>query len=327
MVYNLVTNNISKDGEKQFAKRGRWIMASIFGVLTKWNPNYNSNKLHHIMKKGICFLILCQMLLNLNASFAQLPVSPNGKFVELKGCKIYYEEYGQGEPLFLLHGFTGTGEHWKSFVPEYAKNYRVIVWDMRGHGRSTNADTSINFLHATAARDLLSLMDKLKLNKVKAIGHSSGGMTILYAAIMAPDRFDAIVPVSAQIYYSKQVREFLEKNAKPIIPNPDLDRSHGKDKGAFLARQFYNFRKLYGDPALTPDQLGTIKARTLVVHGDNDFVPVSQAWEMFQNIPNAHIWISPNTSHGPPFGPNESDFIRRTLEFLKGDGWSKGLGW
>lgn len=280
------------------------------------------------MKNILAVIILGQLIMY--PSFSQLPTSANGKFVELNGCKIYYEEFGQGEPLLLLHGFTGTGQHWtwkgtdgklSSFAEEYAKNYRVIVWDMRGHGRSTNADTSINFLHATAARDLISLMDKLKLNKVKAIGHSSGGMTILYAAIMSPERFEAIIPVSAQIYYSKQLREFIEKNGKPNILNPDLERNHGKEKGRFLARQFYNFRKLYGDPAMTPDQLGTIKARTLIVHGDNDFVPVSQAWEMFQNIPNAHIWISPNTGHGPQFGPNFDDFIRRTLEFLKGDGW------
>jgi len=280
------------------------------------------------MKNVFTLIILGQLIMH--PSFSQLPTSTNGKFVELSGCKIYYEEFGQGEPLLLLHGFTGTGESWtrkgpdgesSSLAEEYAKNYRVIVWDMRGHGRSTNADTSIIFRHATAAHDLINFMDKLGLNKVKTIGHSSGGMILLYAAIMAPERFEAIIPVSAQIYYSKQLREFIEKNGKPKIPNPDLDRSHGKEKGIFLARQFYNFRKLYGDPALTPDQLETITARTLIVHGDNDFVPVSQAWEMFQNIPNAHIWISPNTGHGPPFGSNQADFVRRTTEFLKGDGW------
>jgi pimeloyl-ACP methyl ester carboxylesterase len=273
------------------------------------------------MKKITPFLILVQVILNVASALAQPPAASNGKFAEVNGCKIYYEEFGQGKPLLLLHGFTSTGDNWKSFAAEYAKNYRVIVWDMRGHGRSTNPDTSINFLHATAARDLIALMDELKLDKVNVIGHSSGGIVVLLAAIMAPDRFEAIIPVSAQTYYSKQVREFLEKTAKPKTPNPELDKSHGKEKGALLAQQYYNFRKLYGDPAVTLDQLATIKARTLVVHGDNDMVPVSQAWEMFQNIPKAHLWISPNTSHGPPFGPNQGDFIRRTLDFLKGDGW------
>lgn len=274
------------------------------------------------MKRLTYFIMLCLVVINIEHSFSQLPIAVNGKFVEANGIKIYYEEHGNGEPLFLLHGFGGTTDDWKPFVQEFAKSYRVIVWDMRGHGRSTNSDTTTIFKHETAALDLLSMMDKLQMSKVKAIGHSSGGIVILYAASMSPDRFDAIVPVSAQLYFSRQVRDFIEKTGKPRVPNPEFDRLHGKDKGALLGRQFYNFRKVYGDPALTPDQIGNIKARTLVVHGDNDFVPVSQAWEIFQGIPKARLWISPNTGHGPHYGQgNDSDFIRRTLEFLKGDKW------
>jgi pimeloyl-ACP methyl ester carboxylesterase len=275
------------------------------------------------MKELISFIILGQLLL-LQPLNAQLPVSANGKFAEINGARIYYEESGQGEPLILLHGFGATAADWKSFLPEYSKKYHVFAWDMRGHGRSTNPDTSIVFLHATAAKDLLALMDKLQLNKVKIIGHSSGGMVALYAATMQPDRIDAIIPVSAQIYYSQTVRDFVEKNAKPAIQYEQrgFEKLHGQEKGMQLARQFYHFRKLYGDPSFTPDQLARIKARTLIIHGDNDFVPVTQAWEMFQNIPNAHIWISPNTGHGPQYGPgNGPDFIRRTLEFLNGEGW------
>jgi pimeloyl-ACP methyl ester carboxylesterase len=263
--------------------------------------------------------------LSMENSFAQEPVSANGKFVTANGAKIYYEEYGQGEPLLLLHGFSGTASAWKPFVAEYAKKYRVIVWDMRGHGRSTNPDTTLAFLHATAAKDLLAMMDQLQLNNVKGIGHSSGGMTLLYAASMAPERFDAIIPVAAQVYYSVPVREWIVKNAQPDkwYGERGLEKTHGKEKGLRLARQFYNFHKLEGDPALTPDRLGKIKARTLIVHGDNDFVPVSQAWEMFQGIPNARLWISPNTGHAPQYGEeNMADFIKRTLAFLSGD-WDK----
>ena len=171
----------------------------------------------------------------------------------------------------------------------------------------------------------MALIDHLRLNKVKGIGHSSGGMTLLYAASMAPDHFDAIIPVAAQVYYSVAVREWVAKNAAPetSFAQWDLEKRHGKEKGMRLARQFYNFRKLEGDPALTPDRLAKIKARTLVVHGDNDFVPVAQAWEMFQSIPNARLWISPNTGHAPQFGEdNTADFIKRTLAFLSGE-WDK----
>jgi len=68
-------------------------------------------------------------------AMSQLPVKSAGRFVEITNAKIYFEEYGQGEPLFLLHGFLNTAENWKGFIEEYSKNFRVIVWDMRGHGR------------------------------------------------------------------------------------------------------------------------------------------------------------------------------------------------
>ena len=257
---------------------------------------------------------------------AQVPVAPHGKFVNVGGADIYYEEYGQGEPLILLHGFGRTLEDWKSFIPEYSKNFRVIAWDMRGHGRSSNPDTSEVFLHAKAAEDLLVLLEELKLEKVKAIGHSSGGIVILYAATSEPARFEAIVPVSAQLYYSAQTREFIKVSAKPeaYYEFNQLESQHGKTKGEQLARQFYHFHELYGDPSITPDRLALIQARSLIVHGDNDFIPVSQAWDMYQNIPNAHLYIVPNGWHLPHAGGlNEADFIRRTLEFLNG-AWDNG---
>lgn len=273
------------------------------------------------------FLSISFFLLSFTFVNGQEPVSRNGKFSNVNGAKIYYEEYGQGEPLILLHGFGRTASDWQPFISEFSEYYRVIVWDMRGHGRSTNPDTSIVFRHAVAAQDLLSLMDQLKLEKTKLIGHSSGGIVALYAASMQPERFDAIVPMSAQTYFSLETRDFIEKNARPesYYQFNDGEKLHGKVKGMFIARQFYNFRKLKGDPSITPDQLATITARTLVIHGDNDFVPVSQAWNMFQHIPNAHLYIVPNGWHLPHAGSsNGSDFTRRALEFLKGD-WDKGF--
>jgi len=171
-------------------------------------------------------------------------------------------------------------------------------------------------------------MDNLKLDKVKAIGHSSGGIVLLYAATMQPERFDAIVPMSAQIYSTPQVRNFIQANAKPgspSNPNADGEKLHGAEKNKLLERQFYHFHLLSDEPFIKKEELATIKARTLIIHGDNDFVPVSQAYEMFENIPNAHLYIVPNGWHLPQVGRlNGADFMRRTLEFLKGE-WNKGF--
>jgi len=274
------------------------------------------------MKCQLLFLVFSVFFLKATAVKAQEPISQNGKFSNVNGAKIYYEEYGQGEPLILLHGFGRTASDWQPFIPELSKHYRVIAWDMRGHGRSTNPDTSVAFLHTVAAQDLLTLMDNLKLDKAKLIGHSSGGIISLYAATLQPQRFEAIVPMSAQLYFTTQTRDFIKNNATPemFYKFNDCEKLHGKEKGMFLAKQFFNFHKLTGDPAITPDRLAAITARTLVVHGDNDFVPVAQAWEMFNTIPNAHLFIVPNGWHMPHEGPlNSADFTRRTLAFLNGE--------
>ena len=271
------------------------------------------------MRKFTLFLLL----FSISNSLAQLSLQPSGKFVEVNEAKIYYEEYGKGEPLLLLHGFLNTAQNWDKFIEEYSKFYRVIVWDMRGHGRSSDPNGNLDFKHELAAKDLLALMEKLNITKAKAIGHSSGGITLLYAATIAPEKFEAIVPVAAQNYFSDPVREWIKSKVwERYFDQKELDSLHGKQKAQRLKKQFLGFGTLQGDPSLSKAALQKIKARTLVVHGDNDFIPVSQAWELYQNIPGARIWISPNTGHMPQYGNgNDSDFVRRTLDFLKGEGW------
>lgn len=89
------------------------------------------------MKLGYLFtFFIYAIFLSHSVVKAQEPVAPNGKFIDANGAKIYIEEYGQGEPLILLHGFGRTLEDWKPYIPEFSKRYRVIAWDMRGHGRS-----------------------------------------------------------------------------------------------------------------------------------------------------------------------------------------------
>ena len=274
------------------------------------------------MKKAT--LIFLIMLIGIK-SRAQLPLSPSGKFVQVNNAQIYYEEYGHGEPLLLLHGFLNTADNWKNFIGEYSKSYKVIVWDMRGHGRSTNPDEKLDFKHEVAARDLLELMKALSIEKAKAIGHSSGGIVLLYANIIAPDKFDAIVTVAAQNYFSEPVRNWISSKVwERYFDQSELDSLHGRIKSERLKNQFYGFAKLIGDPAISNENLRKIKARTLIVHGDNDFIPVNQAWEIYQNILGARIWISPNGGHLPQFGKhNEKDFTIRTLDFLNGKAWSK----
>ena len=255
------------------------------------------------------------------AASAQEPATASGRTIAVPGARLYFEEHGSGAPLFLLHNFFSTGTSWRAYVPVLALHFRVIVVDMRGHGRSSNADTSIVFRLAQPARDLLALMDSLHIPRASAMGGSSGAITLLYAASMEPQRFDAITVIGAQLYTSTQVRDWIRAGFCP----PDsafvasLLQRHGPQRGTQLVRQFCHFKDLYGDLALTPDVLARITARTLVVHGDNDFVPVSQAWELFRAVPKSRLWIVPNGGHLPyTDSSNVADFTRRTLDFLQG---------
>jgi len=252
-------------------------------------------------------------------TYGQVKVNPNGKFFNYNGTKIYYEDTGNGEPLLLLHSFFGTADHWKPYIETYSKQFRTIAVDMMDHGRSDiykRGDTNF-FKHADYAKIILALLDSLKLTKVNGIGASSGGMTLLYLNTIQPERFKSVISIGAQIYYSKQCREWITKNGMNKFIEWATE-PHGAQRAMFLARRFWQMRNQYGDPLFTPDILSTIKANWLVVQGDNDEpVPLQQALEMHQHIPNSRLWIIPNGGHLPHLETRyQSDFLKVSLEFL-----------
>jgi pimeloyl-ACP methyl ester carboxylesterase len=255
--------------------------------------------------------------------YAQLPPAINGKWATVSGKKIYYEETGKGMPLLLIHGFGATADIWKPYTEAYSKNYRVIAVDMPGHGRSDYMDTTNDYLHKKAAGYIIDLLDQLSIDSTHIMGISSGAFISLYIATMRPDLAKRIVVIGGQVYYSKTTRSVIESTGGPDTSAYML-KTHGREKGNLLARQFWNFRQLYGDPSFTPDVLATIKAVSLIVHGDTDpIAPVSNAWEMYQHIPKAFLWVIPNGGHVPTgYKHNEDDFTKRSLEFLNGD-WER----
>jgi len=256
-------------------------------------------------------------------TYSQVKVNPNGKFFNYKGTKIYYEDTGNGEPLLLLHNFFNTADCWKPYVDVYAKQFRTIAVDMMGHGRSDiykKEDT--HFRHGDFAKIIIALLDSLKLNNVNAIGGSSGGMTLLHLNTLQPDRFKSVIAIGAQIYFSKHVREWVKITGLNTFM--EWAKYHGPEKQEYLANVFWQNSSLYDDPSFTPDILSTIKAKWLVVQGDNDFaLPLEQALEMHQYIPNSRLWIVPNGGHLPYLIPDiQPEFMRISLEFLTGK-WDK----
>ena len=133
--------------------------------------------------------------------------------------QLYCEEHGSGEPLALLHGFAGAGSDWANLAPEWAADFRVIVPDMRGHGRSANPGPT--FRHDEAAGDILALLDRPEVRTFKGLGVSAGGNVLLHMATRHPERVKAMVLVSATTHFPEQARPIMRSYTFDLLPEQE----------------------------------------------------------------------------------------------------------
>ena len=242
--------------------------------------------------------IIIFLLLSINIVTAQ-----NGNFVETNGVKIYYETYGEGEPLLLLHGFTLSGKSWEPWIEDLSKNNKLIIPDLRGHGNSTNP--SKMFTHKMSAIDMYGLMDSLEIDKFKAIGQSSGAMTLIHMATMNTSRISRLVLVSGTTFFPESCRE-VQRSVTYENQDPDwmsmLMKLHPKGEMQIrsLLTQFKNMADTYDDMNFTDPYLKTISCPTFIIHGDRDpFFPVEIPFSIYKAVPNSYLWIVPNDGHIP----------------------------
>lgn len=251
---------------------------------------------------------------------------PPGQTVTLNGMQMYYVLHGHGEPLLLLHGFTGSSSDWSPFVHGLAGEYQLVIPDLRGHGRSTNP--SMEFTFRQCALDMFTLLDHLGIDRFKAIGLSGGGNTLLHMATQQPGRVEAMVLVSATSYYPEQARTLMRLFTVDNLTAEEwhvLRQRHqkGDEQIRALYMQGQTFKDHYDDMNFTPSYLSTIAARTLIVYGDRDpLYPVHIAIEMYTAIPRSYLWIIPNGGHVPIFSGSIEPFITAVLPFLRGD-WER----
>ncbi len=235
--------------------------------------------------------------------------------------EMYYEIHGDGEPLLLLHGFTGCGGDWAHIDPELTKGFQAIVPDMRGHGRSTNPSSI--FSHRQVASDMFALLDKLNIQKFKAVGLSGGGNALLHMAHAQPDRVEAMVLVSATSYFPEQARAIMRQVSIDTISEEEWQtlrqrHRHGDSQIRALYAQCAAFATSYDDMNFTPADLSTISARTMLVQGDRDVLyPIDISVEMYKAIQRCSLWVVPNAGHGPVFGDINTYFAKTAAVFLQ----------
>lgn len=250
---------------------------------------------------------------------------PNaGETTLINGMQMYYELQGEGEPLVLLHGFTGSGANWELIFKEPPNGYQLVIPDLRGHGRSTNP--SMVFTHRQSALDVFALLDRLKIEQFKAIGMSCGAKILIHMATQQPNRVKAMVLVSAAHYFPEQARALMRQMTVDSRTDEEwqfMRQQHqsGDDQIRTLWAQGNAFKDSYDDMNFTPPFLSTITARTLIVHGDRDpLYPINIPMEIFTAIAQSYLWIIPNGGHGPIFGEMSEPFASTSLAFLR-DEW------
>lgn len=237
-----------------------------------------------------------------------LPRAVRSDYAPINGVKLWYAFFGNGEPVFMLHGGLANSNYWGNQVPVLAKHYQVIVMDSRGHGRSTRDQQA--FSYHLMATDVIGLMDFLKIEKAAIVGWSDGANICLDLAINYPDR------VSRGFVFAA--------NTNPSAVKDDLSKSDVFN--AYVARTESEYRKLSPTPGeyktfldqiykmwttqpnFTAQQLGIIKVPVWIVGADHEeAIKRENTLFMFDNIPGAALLIQAGVSH--------FSFIQAPLQF------------
>ncbi len=243
-------------------------------------------------------------------------------FAEINGIELHYDVHGDGEPLLWVHGGMGCGADWKFIYKEPPAGYRLIAPDLRGHGASANPSGAMTFRQL--ALDVRALLQHLGIARTKAVGVSGGGIVLLHLATLDPACVDSMIVVSAPAYFPEQARAAQRQFSAAMLGEAEMARMrarhvHGDAQIDRLIAWTHAMADTYDDVNFTPPLLSTIKARTLIVFGDRDFLyPVSMATDLKSAIPNSYLWVVPNGGHGPVFGEHAPRFVETSLAFLSG---------
>lgn len=248
-----------------------------------------------------------------------LPAPPRSGYAPVNGIKIWYAEFGVGEPVILLHGGLANANYWGNQVPVLAKDYLVVVMDSRGHGRSTR--NSEPFGYDLMASDVMGLMDFLKIPKAAIIGWSDGAIIGLDIAIHHPERLTKLFAFAANsdpsgvkdVSQSPVFNRFIARAGKEyerLSSTPDQYKTFLDEITKMWASQ----------PHFTAKQLRTITVPVWIVDGEHDeAIQRDNTLFMAKQIPGATLLLQPDVSHFS-FLQNPQQFNDDVLRFLRAKG-------
>ncbi|GAB2695581.1 alpha/beta fold hydrolase [Mucilaginibacter koreensis] len=215
-----------------------------------------------------------------------------GHYANLRGFNLYYETYGSGRPLLLIHGNGGSIKAFENQIPYFAKHYRVIAADSRSQGKSKDPKDSLSY--SMMADDMDSLLNYLHVKSCYVIGWSDGGINGLLLAVRHPDKVRKLAISGANLVSDSTA---FGPGSYRALKAEDF----ALKKLAFTGNKARNAYKLVHlmatKPQIQPALLKQVKCPTLVIGGDHDAILPQHTLLIAQSIPNAYLWILPNSGH------------------------------
>jgi len=226
-------------------------------------------------------------------------------YSEVNGIKMYYEMYGNGKPLVLIHGGGSTIQ--SSFgrvIPSLAKNYQVIAVELQNHGRSDARSVAQTF--EQDSEDVFVLMKNLNISKANFLGFSNGGHTLFDLALHHAEIIDKLIIASSPYKRSGFITGFFESMPKATLATMPLDLKKEFLKvtpdSARLQAMFEHDRdRMVNFRGWTDEQIKSITIPTLLINGDADVLTPEHAVEMHRMLSHSRLAILPG-GHGTYMG-------------------------
>lgn len=257
------------------------------------------SKFHFVL--FLALIILPATLYCQDSAEVKIPYGDNveiGKFADINGIQMYYEVYGAGQPLVMIHGNGGNIKSLQSMIPYFSEHYQVIVADSRGHGKTGLGESTLTY--EQMAEDWASLLDYLDVDSVNLIGISDGAIIGLLLAIHNPSKIRMLAAMGANLrpdstaIYSWASR-WLDRESNNI---EDLIAENDTTADWRLIRRHLNLMDT--QPNIPISDLAKISAPVLVMVGDKDAIRLEHAISIFEGLPKAHLCVFPGGTHFVP---------------------------
>lgn len=241
-----------------------------------------------------------------------------GHYINTRGFNMYYEIYGNGTPLLIIHGNGRSIADFKFQVPYFAQNYKVILADSRAQGKSTDLSDSLSY--EMMSDDLNALLDSLHTDSCYVIGWSDGGINGLLLSIRHPDKVKKLAITGANLWPdTTAVDPYVYHMVMKI--NDQLDAATQTPK---IKQERKLAHLLSYEPHIPISDLHKIKCPTLVIGGDHDVILPQHTMLIAASIPESYLWILPNSGHSTPiyykdeFNAKVADFFKKPYRKIDG---------